>query len=202
MELKKKLHEEILSDKKISKKSQNIIIPKSKENRENKFKEEEVLEVKKRTKTKESKEPKEESKYNSIDKFLYNDLSNYDTEEIKNIVNNYNIKIPKKMNNRENGIDQLRNYIINHPEKFNTESEIEKNKYKSLEDFIIYDIRHNFDKDKILKMMNDNNIKYHKNNGLPKLREKVINWLKQDENNYNLVYKKNKKNNLIYNIQH
>ena len=190
MELKKKLHEEILSDKKISKKSQNIIIPKSKENRENKFKEEEVLEVKKRTKTKESKEPKEESKYNSIDKFLYNDLSNYDTEEIKNIVNNYNIKIPKKMNNRENGIDQLRNYIINHPEKFNTESEIEKNKYKSLEDFIIYDIRHNFDKDKILKMMNDNNIKYHKNNGLPKLREKVINWLKQDENNYNLVYKK------------
>jgi aspartate/methionine/tyrosine aminotransferase len=49
-------------------------------------------------------------------------------------------------------------------------------------------------------MMNDNNIKYHKNNGLPKLREKVINWLKQDENNYNLVYKKNKKNNLIYNI--
>jgi hypothetical protein len=105
MELKKKLHEEILSDKKISKKSQNIIIPKSKENRENKFKEEEVLEVKKRTKTKESKEPKEESKYNSIDKFLYNDLSNYDTEEIKNIVNNYNIKIPKKMNNRENGID-------------------------------------------------------------------------------------------------
>ena len=33
------------------------------------------------------------------------------------------------MNNRENAIDYLRNYIINHPEKFNTESEIEKNKY-------------------------------------------------------------------------
>jgi hypothetical protein len=58
--------------------------------------------------------------------------------------------------------EYLLKYIIEQPDILDTESEGEKNKYDSLENIIEDEIKHKFNREQILNILNRNNILHDK----------------------------------------